>query len=158
MKYKKRVKFLKGLLNIIGSFMLFLIILSLSFSIMNMENKGIKNTVLSIIFSLIFFGGYTMIIINFRKILDSILQNEPFNLDNIIYFKKIGYYILAVGIVDAIVNYPKSNNTGFDIISTSTGSLKPSFFLYIVLSILAFILSDVFKMAMEIKDENDLTI
>lgn len=157
MKYKKRVKFLKGLLNIIGSFILFIIILS-PFSIMSMENKGIKNIILSIIFSLIFLGGYVMIIINFRKILDSILQNEPFNLDNIIYFKKIGYYILAVGIADAIVNYPKSNNTGFDIIATSTGSLKPSFFLYIVLSILAFILSDVFRMAMEIKNENDLTI
>lgn len=90
--------------------------------------------------------------------MDSILQKNPFTLNNVISFKKIGYYILAIGLIDAIINYPKPNLTGFELLANSHGSLKPIFFLYVILSFLAFILADVFKMAIEIKEENDLTI
>ena len=158
MEYVKRVKVLKGLLNVIGSFFLLLLFLSMISTIAAIDNNGIKNTVLSFIFSLLFFGCYFMIIFTLRKILKSIEEKNPFTYDNIIHFKKIGSYLLTVGIVDAMINYPKPNNTGLYIMKTSLGSIKPFFFLYIVLSLLAFLLADVFKMAIDNKDENDLTI
>lgn len=157
MKHTKRVNFLKGLLNIIGGFILLFLMLSILNCIVFFHDKGAKNTILSIIFSLIFFGGYFMTIFTLRKILNSILEKNPFIPENIICLRKIGYYILSIGLIDAIVNYPKPNNTGF-ILITSHGSLKPIIFLYISLSLLAFILADVFKMAIDIKEENDLTI
>ncbi len=42
--------------------------------------------------------------------------------------------------------------------ATSYGSLKPTFFIYMLLGALSFILGDIFRMGKEIKDENDLTI
>ncbi|CAK7052278.1 hypothetical protein CIW83_18665 [Tissierella sp. P1] len=158
MKHTKRVNFLKGLLNIIGGFILLFLMLSILNCIVFFHDKGAKNTILSIIFSLIFFGGYFMTIFTLRKILNSILEKNPFIPENIICLRKIGYYILSIGLIDAIVNYPKLNNIGFNILLTSHGSLKPIIFLYISLSLLAFILADVFKMAIDIKEENDLTI
>lgn len=152
----KRIKFLKGLLNIIGSFMILLLIISV-YSIIIID-KGINNFIMYLILQLIFIGGYLIAIINLKKIFDSLLEKDPFNLNNIICFKKIGYSIFIVGIIDAILNYPKPNHSNLQIMSTSYGSLKPIFFLYLSLGCLAFILGDVFRMAMEIQDENDLTI
>ncbi|MDR7857220.1 DUF2975 domain-containing protein [Tissierella sp.] len=158
MEYVKRVKVLKGLLNVIGSFFLLLLFLSMISTIAAIDNNGIKNTVLSFIFSLLFFGCYFMIILALRKVLKSIEEKNPFTTENIIHFKKIGYYILSVGVIDAISNYSKPNYTGIDLIGTPSGSLKPMSLFYIILCLLAFILADVFKMAIDIKDENDLTV
>ena len=156
MQNVKTIKFLKGLLNVIGSFMILLIIRT-SYSIIIMD-KGIKDIIMYLILQAMFMGGYLITIINLKKIFDSLLKNNPFNLNNIIYFKKIGYSIFLIGIIDAILNYPKPNHSYLHIMLTPYGSLKPTFFLYLVLSCLAFILGDVFRMAMEIQDENDLTI
>lgn len=157
MKNDNRLSFLKGVLNVIllDIILSFIGIISYVFA----EGNGGKiDTILRIIMRLIFFGGYFIIIFTLKKILESIREKDPFNRDNVVYFKRIGLYIFIVGVMDAIMNYPKPNHSGLQIISTSYGSLKPIFFLYLVLSILSFILSDVFRMAMEIKDENDLTV
>lgn len=153
----KRIKFLKGLLNIIGSFMILLLIISVYYIII-VDSRELKGILMYFILQLMFISGYLITIITLKKIFDSLLKKNPFNLNNIVYFKRIGYSILVVGIIDAILNYPKPNYSNLNIMSTSYGSLKPTFFLYLVLSCLAFILGDVFRMAMEIQDENDLTI
>lgn len=157
MKNDNRLSFLKGILNLIllGTILSFVGIISYAL----VEGNGRKiDTILRIVMGLIFSGGYFVIVFTLKKILESIRKKDPFNRDNIVYFKRIGYYIFIVGVMDAIMNYPNPNHSGLQIISTSYGSLKPIFFLYLVLSILSFILSDVFRMAMEIKDENDLTV
>ncbi|MBW4827409.1 MAG: DUF2975 domain-containing protein [Clostridiaceae bacterium] len=157
MKNDNRLSFLKGILNLIllGTILSFVGIISYAL----VEGNGRKiDTILRIVMGLIFSGGYFVIVFTLKKILESIRKKDPFNRDNTVYFKRIGYYIFIVGVMDAIMNYPNPNHSGLQIISTSYGSLKPIFFLYLVLSILSFILSDVFRMAMEIKDENDLTV
>ena len=121
-------------------------------------NAEIRNNILKLIVGLIILASYFMIIFTLRKIIKSIRAKDPFNPINILYFKRIGRYILMVGVIEAILRYPTPNTTGLDILATSYGSLKPIFFLYLVLSILSYILSDVFGMAMKIKDENDLTV
>ncbi|NBI07271.1 DUF2975 domain-containing protein [Senegalia massiliensis] len=157
MKNKKRIRFLNGFLNIILVFTTLLFII-LIFSAFKTADRNIINIILEIILGLIFFGSYFMITFTLKKILKLIRDKNPFNINNITYFKRIGYYIFIVGVTDAIINYPKPTNLGFEIMSTQYGSLKPIFFLYLVLSILSLILSDVFRMAMEIKQENDLTV
>lgn len=158
MDYTKKVKFLKRWLYIIGVFIVLFEISWVIWAFERIGNKGIINTLFSIIFSIVFFVSYSNIIISLIRILDLILQKNPFVSESITCFRRVGYYILAIGIVDAIIRYPIPNNTGFEILAFGNGSLKPIFFLYMVLSLLAFILGDVFKMAIDIKDENDLTI
>ncbi len=154
MEYTKRLSFLNGFLNVIGV-SLALTIFGMNFSFIISKNKSLNDYIFIIAF-VILFGGYYMIILNLKRILKSIKQKDPFNFNNLTYFKNIGYYIFMIGVIDAIGNYPKQ--TGIAIFGTSNGSLKPITFLYLVLSLLCFILSDVFKMAMEIKEDNDLTV
>lgn len=154
MKYPKRLSFLNGFLNVV---MVFMIILLFTFSglFYIIKDKTI-NDIISLVGMVLLFSGFFVITIYLKGIIKSIRQKDPFNLNNVRYFKNIGYIIFAIGIIEAVGNYP--NSTGIAIIGTSNGSIKPIFFLYLVLSILSFILSDVFRMAMEIKDENDLTV
>lgn len=155
MKYPKRLSFLNGFLNVVMVIMIILFIgLSISYIITIDKNM---NDIISLIVVVLLFSGYFVIVMYLKGIIGSIRQRDPFNLNNISYFKNIGYIILAIGIVEAVINYPKQSY-GLEIMATSYGSIKPIFFLYLVLSILSFILSDVFRMAMEIKDENDLTV
>lgn len=154
MKYSKRLGFLNGFLNVVAvSMTIIFFMLGGSFFI---QDKITLNDIITIIAFVLLFAGYFMVILNLKKILKSIKQKDPFNLDNVTYFKNIGYYIFGIGTIDAVGNYPV--DTGFAILGTSNGSIKPISLLYLVLSILCFVLSDVFRMAMEIKDENDLTV
>lgn len=157
MENKERVRFLNGFLNIVLGFITLMFILGI-FNILVYQNNGFITLILKMIVIISFLGGYLMITFTLKKILKLIKLKNPFNSNNIIYFKRIGYYIFIVGIADAIINYPKPNNSGLQIMLTQYGSLKPIFFLYLVLGVLSFILSDVFRMAMEIKKENDLTV
>ena len=157
MNYESRLSFLNGLLSIMLIFTI-LPFTALIFQMFLGGNAEIRNNILKLIVGLIILASYFMIIFTLRKIIKSIRAKDPFNPINILYFKRIGRYILMVGVIEAILRYPTPNTTGLDILATSYGSLKPIFFLYLVLSILSYILSDVFGMAMKIKDENDLTV
>lgn len=158
MDYTKKVKFLKRWLYVIGVFILLFQISWVTWGFEGIGKRGMINTLFSIVFPIIFLVSYYNIIHSLIRILNLILQKNPFVSESITCFRRIGYCILAIGIIDAIIRYPIPNNTGFEILAFGNGSLKPIFFLYMVLSILAFILGDVFKMAIDIKDENDLTI
>lgn len=148
MKYENRLSYLNALLNIIllALVLPFIAIIFIPFI------KGINMKEMA------FLGGYIMIIFTLKKILKSIRERDPFNPNNIVHFKRIGYYILFVGIIYAIISYPIPNYSNFEIMASSYGSIKPTVFLYIALSLFSFIMSDVFRIVMEIKDENDLTV
>lgn len=157
MEYKKRLSFFNGLLSIMLVFSIFPFI-SLMYQLYIGGVEGITNNVFRMIVGLLIVIGYFMIVLTLKKIVHSIKRKNPFISENVISFTKIGFYILLVGILDAILRYPIPNNSGLEILATSYGDLKPIFFIYLVLSFLSYILSDVFRMAMEIKDENDLTV
>lgn len=158
MNYTERASGLKVLLNIFSFFMIFTIIWGTFRFIEKRNIGGIYNPIFAYSLFVTVYGGYLAIIVSLKKILFSIEQKNPFLSESVHLFKRIGYIILMVGLSDAVANYPTPNNSGIYFLKTAYGSLKPIFFLYLVLSILAFILGDVFRMAMEIKDENDLTI
>lgn len=155
MKYKNKFNYLNTFLNI-TLVVLILPVISILY-LPFIEDLSI-NTFTQAFIKLILVIGYIIIILTLKKILKSIRNRDPFNTNNVTYFKKIGYYVLVTGIIYGIMSYPLTNNSGLYIMKTSYGSLKPTFFLHLILSLLSFVISDTFKMAMEIKNENDLTV
>lgn len=98
---------------------------------------------------------YFFIIYNLRKIVYS-ANSMPFSSDNVKRFKKIGCYMIAMAVIDGITNWKVQSH--FTLLDTGSGSLKGSFLMYLILTCIAFVLSEIFEKAVEIKNENDLTI
>lgn len=162
MKHVKKVNFLKVFLNISTVIFILISIPTVFGAITNINPETPLKSLLYVLITIIFLGCFFIIIKYLKDILNTILNGDPFVDENILSFNKIGYLILLLGLIDAITNYPVPNITGIDFhidfILTSYGSLKPIFFLYLILGCLAFILGDVFKIAIDIKNDNNLTI
>jgi len=160
MKDNSKGWLLKKLLTVIGVFLGIILLMQIAGHINRLitGERLLRNFIPNVTMTVAYFGGYIIIVFTLRKIINSILQGNPFNVDNIIGFKRIGYWIFVVGAIDAIVNYPRPYQSIMNIMATSHGSIKPVIFLYMTLGCMALILADVFKRAMEIKDENDLTV
>lgn len=98
---------------------------------------------------------YFFITYDLRKIVYS-TNLTPFCFDNVRRFKTIGYGMFMIGILDGIINFKRKS--GLELLATSYGSLKGSFIMYIILALMAFVLAEIFKNAVKIKEENDFTI
>ncbi|MDS1002208.1 DUF2975 domain-containing protein [Clostridium sporogenes] len=98
---------------------------------------------------------YLIISWDLLKIVSSI-HSTLFTSKNVKSFKIIGYLMILLSIIDGIVNFKKKSN--IEIISTGYGSLKGSCIFYLILGLLSLVLAEIFKKAVQIKDENDLTI
>ncbi|ABS32636.1 DUF2975 domain-containing protein [Clostridium botulinum] len=107
-------------------------------------------------------GVYIVVAWNLLKIVFSI-DSTPFSLKNVKNFKIIGYLMLFLSLIDAIesiVNFKKSDDLvalGI-ILDKGIVGIRPSCILYLVLGIMALVLAEIFKKAVKIKNENDLTI
>lgn len=157
MKYERRLNHLNSFLNII--LVLIVLISLMYFSILPTgESINIMRIIFETIIQLTILGGYIIIIITLKKVIKSLLNKDPFSSDNIIYFKRISSYIFIIGIIYGIATYPAPTYSRLEIMATTYGSLKPSFFIYILLGFISFILGDIFRIGKEIKDENDLTV
>ena len=92
-----------------------------------------------------------------KKIIDSIINGQPFCKNNINYFKYTGYSLLFLAVVDFIVNI--HNFTGNVVLSFPPYfTFKISFFIFLSFAFLSLILSEVFSEAYQVKKENELTI
>ncbi len=98
---------------------------------------------------------YFLIIYDLRKIVYN-MDLTPFCFDNVTSFKRIGYYMFSIAIFDEIINF--KTLTGLNILHTKYGAIKGSFLMYIVLACMALVLAEIFEKAIEIKNENDLTV
>lgn len=136
--------FLNIVLFMLGFFLVGIVLLTLS-------NEINLNSCIWFILCLTYF----LIIYNLRKIVYS-TSSTPFCSDNVKRFKRIGYYMFFVAVFDGIINFKRESN--FILIGTQHGSLKGSFLMYLILACIAFVLSEIFEKAVEIKNENDLTV
>lgn len=98
---------------------------------------------------------YFLIIYDLRKIVYS-TNLTPFCTDNVKRFKRIGYSMFLMALIDGVSNFHVKSN--FELFATSYGSLKGSFLMYFILACIALVLSEIFEKAVEIKNENDLTV
>ncbi|MGO5074059.1 DUF2975 domain-containing protein [Clostridium sporogenes] len=117
--------------------------------------KELFHNISSILASLLIIAVYLVIAWNLLKIVYSI-ESNPFTLKNVKSFKIIGYLMIFLSIIDGIVNFKKKSN--FQIIGIEYGSIKGSCILYLIVGLMALVLAEIFKKAVHIKDENDLTI
>lgn len=136
------------------NFLLFALGILLLRKLLDVLHKGIEMKMcLEVIAVLIFF----LTIYNLRKIVYCI-NSTPFCLKNVKRFKWIGYYMFFMAVIDGIAKYKSPSYSGIEIFASHSGSLKESFLIYIILAFIALVLSEIFEKAVEIKDENDLTI
>lgn len=155
MKINLKTNFFKILLNILLISLGIALIVFILTSIDNILTSGKNMLTVETWINFVICSLYFLIVYNLRKIVYSI-DMLPFCFDNVKRFKAIGYYIFFIAIFDAILNFKMPSN--LVILATKYGSLKGSFFIYIVLSCLSFALAEIFRKAIKIKEENDLTI
>lgn len=116
-----------------------------------LSGKFTQNILSTFIISLI----YLLIVLDLRKIIYS-TNVTPFCSNNVMRFKRIGYSMFLMAIIDGIINFHVKSN--FTLFGTESASLKPSFFMYLIIACIAFVLSGIFEKAVEIKNENDFTV
>lgn len=104
---------------------------------------------------------YLIITWNLLKIVYSI-ESTPFTLKNVKSFKAIGYLMVLLSFIDAIANFKKPSTSNFILLRMQIHNqpicINGSCLFYLILGLLSLVLAEVFKKAIEIKDENDLTI
>ncbi len=132
------------------------VLLSITLIMLGLSTIGLPfkfdiNTCIGLILASIYF----LIVYDLRKIVYS-TNSVPFCLDNVKRFKRIGCYIFLMAVIDGIVNWKKESN--FEFIAIQSGSLKGSFIMYIILTCIALVLSEIFKQAVELKNEKDITV
>ncbi|AVQ39521.1 DUF2975 domain-containing protein [Clostridium botulinum] len=160
MKETFSIKFIKVLLSIIifGCICVFW-----KFSFMSLFTpKYISDGFPNMLTFLLNTGIYIIIACNLLKIVFS-MDSTPFSLKNVKSFKIIGYLMVLLSLIDAldsIINFKKLD----DIVALGIMSedriigIRPNCILYLVLGIMALVLAEIFKKAVQIKNENDLTI
>lgn len=85
----------------------------------------------------------------FQKVVQSVKNIQTFQINNAISFNRIGKYILAIFLLTSYnsIRFQQGGFSGFQV------SITP-----LILMILAFIMSEIFKEGNSLKAENDLTI
>ncbi|WP_353893998.1 DUF2975 domain-containing protein [Proteinivorax hydrogeniformans] len=126
------------------------------------ELDSMKNIV-GIIFFILGHVIVLAIIWELRKIIKTVLEKEPFTQSNIRGFNLIGLLTLTMAVLTffrdvfyVIEGYPDLSILqyfGSDGFQTRMG-----FFMFLIFGCLAFVLSEIFRVAKKIKEENDLTV
>ncbi|MCH3964119.1 MAG: DUF2975 domain-containing protein [Clostridium sp.] len=98
-----------------------------------------------------------LIIYELKNIMGKITETKIFNLDNVKSFSRIGAYTFILGAIYMIGDIVNKN---FHIIYAfnKDGSLKLDIFVFIIVGCTFLTISEVLRKAINIKDENDLTI
>lgn len=94
MNNKKSLKFLNGLLRVI---LFVILMLFIAMFYLRLEKGELMNNLLATFVGLIVLVAYFMTVYTLKKIVDSIRARDPFVLDNVTNFKRIGTYILIIG-------------------------------------------------------------
>ncbi|CCQ98053.1 conserved membrane hypothetical protein [[Clostridium] ultunense Esp] len=156
MKNKKNItKVLKISIDISFWLMLVLILL-LSAESYKGSNEAESVLVFYTILRLILGGAVLYVLYSLKKIILTIEDKKPFDCKNIKRFNNIAKSIFLFGLIQSISKLPSQK--GFLLIGIPNFNIHADILIYIILGCLALVLGQVFKLAIEIKDENDLTI
>ncbi|WP_291578954.1 DUF2975 domain-containing protein [Clostridium sp. UBA6640] len=143
-----------SIILVIGSLVSFLAISYVIFTLNHLGMLDFFGALGFLAFSLI----STVVAYKLRLVVKNIRNGDCFNIENSDYFRHIGLLSLISSIIYAIITYPIPYGFGFQFLSTKYGSLKPTFFAFLIFGLLSYVLSEIFKIAFLTKEENDLTI
>ncbi|WP_192929720.1 DUF2975 domain-containing protein [Alkaliphilus serpentinus] len=118
--------------------------------------------VLAFVYFLFLVGGTSLIFIvyNLRKIVQTLLKPDPFTYGNVKSLKNIWigcFLIAACYFINFFINFNKET---FEIIYISTKGIHTDFefFIFLFAGLFILVLEKVFKVAVEYKEDHDLTI
>lgn len=102
-------------------------------------------------------GAMFMAFFYLRKITLSVIGGDPFKDKNINYFRMIGYVLLVITGIEFLSSF--RDTSGMRILSIQPYfSFSHRFFIFLALALMAFVMAEIFKQALQIKKENQLTI
>lgn len=101
-----------------------------------------------------------LIVFNLIKVLNSLVNSNPFVASNVIILKRISMQCFAIALCYIINFIFNSNLKEFQFIYVDNGGVHTDmeFIIFIFAGCFIYILSKVFKQAIDYKDENDFTV
>lgn len=153
--------FLKWTLNIM---LVIGVILFIFVSINTLSDKSLNEVklTLSFIYGLFIIGTLSLIFIvyNLKKMINTLITKEPFVRENVIYLRNIWIGSFIISICYFINFFINSNYRYFEIIYIDSNGIHTDleFFIFFFASLFILVLQKVFEMAVQYKEENDLTI
>lgn len=122
----------------------------------------LKTIKLVITFVLFITGGSSLLIMLFylRKIIGSLIDKTPFTWSNVKSLRRIALFCLVISICYGINMFINRQYLNFTIVSIDMNGIHTDleFLIFFFAACFIFVLSEVFKQAVEFKEENDLTI
>jgi len=119
-----------------------------------------ENIIIYLLFLTAFFIAL-ITMIKLRQIIRTILEGEPFTLENVHNFRTIGILSLAIGAINFIftlVSIIKDRQLVIFGLGEGGIILNIGLFLFIFFGLFALVLAEIFKLSYQIKEENKLTI
>lgn len=139
-----------------------MILIMFSFTLISVVATSIRNDyklVMGIIYIFAQTAIFTLCIFKLRSIVGTIISKDPFNNENVIRFKKIAIYVLFSGVIDFAVNLLNGPpQHGLRLLKFGDFYISPTTIVLLIVACFAALMSETFSMAMNIKNENDLTI
>ncbi len=157
---KPLAKLLQRILNVfwfLGWVVLLLLVVTAIVQVIDF--RGLANTIAQL--ALVgFVSALQFIIVQLRRILETVAHEKPFTLANVARFRSIGFTTLAIGgLFLARDLYLKGWNTFVILNADDKGVVtNVQVALPFIIGILALILADIFRLGYDMFEENKLTI
>lgn len=139
--------------------LLFIVLIGVPITAIPMLTSDFSFSMLmNVIFSIIYIFNYFMIV---RKLLDILNSTEttPFIFDNVKRFKLMGYCLSINSIFECFMGYSGSQDVGnIQILATKNGAITPVMIICVISALMCFVIAEIFDKAIQIKEDNDLTI
>lgn len=107
-------------------------------------------------------GGASLfgMLFNLRRIINSLIKRTPFIWDNVKAIKRIAIYCFAIAGTYIVNFFVNGQYKDFEIVIIDKSGVHTDFefLIFLLAGFFIFVLSQVFKQAVEYKEENDLTI
>lgn len=161
-RYEIMINFLIITLNILIAVGVVACIVIAAFSITrgNMGGGNNLDIAVNLILFLIGTGSLILILYNLRKILKTVIKVNPFTMENVKSLKHIAYYCFIITICYLINLFYNNQFRNFSFIQIDSKGIHTDmeFVIFFFAGLFVLILAQVYKQAVEVKEENDYTV
>ncbi len=139
-----------------------MLLIMLSFTLLSVVATSLRSNydlVVTVFQSFAQIVVFTLCIFNLRSIIDTIMNKDPFTNENVKRFKMMTIYLFISGIMDFAANLLKGpSDHGLKLLKFNNFFVSPTTVVLIVAACFTVVMAEIFRMAVNIKNENDLTI
>ncbi len=160
-KYNPMARFLIIILNVLIIFGV-LACVTLILSTIAPTDIGAANRKVILNCILFFIGTSSLVFIlySLRKILKSVIKEGPFNMCNVKSLKNISYSCLVITVCYLINFFYNNQFKSFSLIDIGPEGIRTDteFLIFFFAGCFVWILAQIYKQAVEVKEENDFTV